>query len=139
VVQRFAVGDQQDEIQLQVGTDECRVAVGPLLGPSVEQPSIESHALGKAVREPALVTSMLAPSIFRARPSAIWLRAEFATHRNKMRFIQLSSSHSRKGLTGPLHRRAAFVPALAGVHDFYDREHDRNLDQNADDGGKRRP
>src|SRR5665213_965083 len=78
----------------------------------------------EAVREPALVTSMLAPSIFRARPSAIWLRAEFATHRNKMRFIQLSSSHSRKGLTGPLHRRAAFVPALAGVHDFYDREHD---------------
>jgi hypothetical protein len=41
--------------------------------------------------EPALETSTLEPRSLRARPSAIWLRAEFATHRNKTRFTSRSA------------------------------------------------
>jgi hypothetical protein len=30
---------------------------------------------------------------------------------------------------------ASFIPAAAAIHDLHHREHDGNLDQDADDGG----
>ena len=41
--------------------------------------------------EPALCTRARSPNRARASPSANWLRAEFATHRKRMDFIDVHS------------------------------------------------
>ena len=50
MVQLIAVGDEQYEIQLEIRSDERRIAMGPFVGPGVEEPGIETDAFGKATR-----------------------------------------------------------------------------------------
>src|SRR3546814_13480986 len=84
------------------------------------------------------MTVARSPRIWRVRPSAIWLRAELATQRKRMRFIVGFLPRLLDGLAVAADGGAGLVPALAGVHDLHDREHDRHLDEHTDHGGERR-
>src|SRR3546814_19585755 len=84
------------------------------------------------------MTVARSPRIWRVRPSAIWLRAELATQRKRMRFIVGFLPRLLDGLAVAADGGAGLVPALAGVHDLHDREHDRHPDEPTDHGGERR-
>src|SRR3546814_19498031 len=75
--------------------------------------------------EPALITVARSPSRWRARPSAIWLRAELATQRNRMRVIVGSLPRLLDRLAVATHGGAGLVPALDGVHDLHRSEERR--------------
>src|SRR3546814_5898197 len=87
---------------------------------------------------PALMTVARSPRIWRVRPSAIWLRAELATQRKRMRFIVGFLPRLLDGLAVAADGGAGLVPALAGVHDLHDRARDRHLDEHTDHGGESR-
>lgn len=48
-MQLFAVGYNQHEVHFEIGANERGIAMGPFLGPGVEQPRIEARAVRKIV------------------------------------------------------------------------------------------
>src|SRR3546814_16726649 len=85
------------------------------------------------------MTVARSPRIWRVRPSAIWLRAELAPQRKRMRFIVGFLPRLLDGLAVAADGVAGLVQALAGGHDLPDREHDAHLDEHIAHGGPRRP